>query len=741
MLQTERDRDIALHPRIKPRRIRDNPPYLPRYVTYSALATFPRADSNRAMTKLSPSLVFATSLFAALALSALGRGPTWTADNGNGTYTNPLFYDEFSDPDVIRVGDDFYLTGTTMHTMPGLPVLHSRDLVNWEWLSYAVDTLDLGPEYRLQGGEIYGQGIWAPCFRYHDGTFYIFANVNHRHTQLFRAKDPRGPWTHTELGGSYHDLSVLFDDDGKIYVVWDYNEVKMAELKPDFSDIIPETKRVIIPKGSGMGEGSHFYKINGKYYIFSAQYDPVCYMACARADRPEGPYEVTNISAQETLGVSGGHHLQDFWAKDATTMAPFEPTHNGGLAMHQGGVVETKTGEWWALSMMDHNSIGRLVCLSPITWQEGWPFYGLPGNLTRSPATWVKPNTGAESAPRAPYARDDAFAGPRLNPVWQWNHVPDNTRWSLSEKPGVLRLHATTAPDFWTARNSLTQRAVGPESIATVTVDTSGLKPGDVAGLGLLNRPYATLAIERKGDATELVWFDQRTNATARAPLSGSTVQLRVHCNFDTEFATFSYSTDGQTFAPIGGESLMIFQLKTFQGVRFALFNYHTPDGDSGYADFRDFTVDEPRPHGLMRPIPLGKTITLKTAQREVPLVKWNGRLRAMAPNGKDVTEKSAQFKVVDRGHGRVALQAEDGGFVAVSGVGGMGDVRVIAQDPGEAASFQWQEMHGNVMLMSLVTHRYVEMTAGANGLLSAQARGAAPTSEDPAEFIWAEVR
>ena len=178
---------------------------------------------------------------------------TWIADNGNGTYTNPLFYDEFSDPDVIRVGDDFYLTGTTMHTLPGLPVLHSRDLVNWELLGYACDSLDLGSEYRLEGGESYGRGIWAPTFRYRpeDGTFHIFTNVNGHKTQHFFAHDPAGPWTHTELGSSLHDLSVLFDDNGKVYVVWDYNEIKFAELKPDLSDIIPGTERVIIPRGSG----------------------------------------------------------------------------------------------------------------------------------------------------------------------------------------------------------------------------------------------------------------------------------------------------------------------------------------------------------------------------------------------------------------------------------------------------------------------------------------------------------
>src|SRR3990170_4809563 len=130
----------------------------------------------------------------AVALSSPVLSQTWKADNGNGTYTNPLFFDEFSDPDLIRVGADFYLTGTTMHTMPGLPVLHSRDLVNWRLVSYACDRLDLGPEYRLESGEIYGQGIWAPCFRYHDGTFHIFTNVNGRKTQHFSSPNPAGPW-------------------------------------------------------------------------------------------------------------------------------------------------------------------------------------------------------------------------------------------------------------------------------------------------------------------------------------------------------------------------------------------------------------------------------------------------------------------------------------------------------------------------------------------------------------------
>jgi xylan 1,4-beta-xylosidase len=403
------------------------------------------------------------SLVVAGALALAASGATWTADHGNGSYSNPLFYDEFSDPDLIRVGEYFYLTGTTMHAMPGLPVLRSRDLVNWELVGYALDRLDLGPEYRLEGGDIYGQGIWAPSFRHHQGTFYIFSNVNRRKTQMFRAKDPRGPWTRTEMKRSFHDLSVLFDDDGKVYVIWGYQEIRLAQLDPDLLDVVPGTERVIIEKPAGMGEGSHFYKIDGKYFITSAWYMGRMKMPCARADRPQGPYEVNPaISIDEDFGLAEGYRLRN--RSFPFDVAPPNTTDGGRMSLHQGGIVQTASGEWWGFSMMDYNSVGRLLGLSPVTWKDGWPYFGLPGNLGRTPRTWIKPNTGSSSPPSAPYQRNDDFSGPKLANAWQWNHVPVHASWSLSERPGFLRLHSLPATDFFGARNTLTQRAVGPVS-------------------------------------------------------------------------------------------------------------------------------------------------------------------------------------------------------------------------------------------------------------------------------------
>ena len=616
---------------------------------------------------------------------------TWTADNGNGTYSNPLFYDEFSDPDVIRVGDDFYLTGTTMHAMPGLPVLQSRDLVNWKLESYAVDRLDLGPGFRLEGGEsIYGQGIWAPSFRYHDGVFHIFANVNGHKTQLFRSRDPRGPWSRTELDCSLHDLSVLFDDDGKIYVVWGHDEIHLARLSDDLKGIVPGTEKIIIPKGSGMGEGSHFCKIGGRYFITSAWFSGRMRMPCARADRPEGPYEVNpEISADEDFGLAEGRRL----ANDkggSFELLPGGPARAGRMSLHQGAIVDTPAGEWWGVSMMDYNSVGRLSCLSPVTWEDGWPYFGLTGNLKRTPRIWVKPRTQSPSPPGAPFERSDNFSGATLNPIWQWNHVPDDSKWSLSERRGFLRLHALPASDFWWARNTLTQRAIGPRSTATLELDASGMKAGDVAGLGLLNFPYAWIGLKREGAGVGVEHYDQETGLSVRAAGS-ERMWLRAQCDFLTERATFYYSLDGRKFLPLGDEFGMTFQCRTFQGVRFALFQFNTSGAAGGHVDFNTFTVDEPNPRGLMKPIPLGETITLRTL----------GEGRALEIDG------ATQFQVLDRGLGRVTLRAGD----RIVGVRDSGQLALMEEGPESGSLFQWTEnVYGDVMLLSLSTHRHVRI-------------------------------
>ncbi len=684
---------------------------------------------------------------------------TWTADSGNGTFTNPLFYEEFSDPDLIRVGDDYYLTGTTMHAMPGLPILHSKDLVNWRLLGYVFDKLDLGPAFRLEEGkEIYGQGIWAPSFRYHNGVFHIFTNVNRHTTQHFTATNPAGPWTRTAMKCSLHDLSVLFDDDGKAYAIWGYQGINFAQLNDDLTDIVPETKRVIIETPAGMGEGVHFYKIDGRYYITSAWYEGRMKMPAARADKITGPYEVNPaISIDEEFGLAEGNRL---WKHSGP---PFEivpgNTRDGGrMALHQGGLVQTQTGEWWGFSMMDFNSLGRLTCLSPITWKDGWPYFGLEGNLKRTPRTWVKPDVGSgkwkkEGTPFAPYVRDDDFSGPGLANVWQWNHVPDDARWSLTARPGFLRLETQAAENFWRAKNTLTQRAIGPRSVATAVLDASGLKAGDVAGLALLNLPYAWIGMRAKeaveGGAVELALeqFSQLTGKSEKVALKsgGKRVWLRVSCDFLTEKARFAWSEDGERFTEIGEEFTMIFQLKTFQGVRYSLFGFsEAPRAEGqwasgGVADFDSFDVEELNPRGLMRAIPVGKTITLAARTGGGGEGEGMNRRDEGERRGAEADRDVLRVSVEDVGLGRVVLRAEDGRVLSAKADASVAFAeRAEAKEP--AARWQWMEnVYGDLMLMSLETNRFLRIDL-TSGVLTADAAGALPNRSDGVCLEWRVV-
>ena len=639
--------------------------------------------------------------------------PTWTADNGNGTYTNPLFYEEFSDPDIIRVGDDFFMTGTTMHTMPGLPVLKSRDLVNWDFLTYAFDVLDLGPSFRLEDGEIYGQGIWAPCLRHHDGKFHIFANINKHLTQIFTATDPAGPWTRREMKQSLHDLSVLFDDDGKAYVVWGYNGLRLAQLTDDLTDLVPGSEIIIVPENSGMGEGCHFYKFHGRYFITSAWFEGRMRMPAARADRIEGPWEVNHaLSSDEGFGLNEGYRMKGgglpFTARPPFTILPPNTVDGGRLSLHQGGIIETPAGEWWGWSMMDFNSLGRLTCLSPVTWQDGWPYFGLPGNLRRTPRTWIKPKATAAETPRPLFHRDDSFDGPALNPLWQWNHVPVPEKWSLAERPGHLRLHTMHAPSFIVAHNTLTQRAIGPVSAPMVTLDASGLVDGDIAGLALLGLPFRWIGVRRVTDGFRIAWHDQQTGRMLEADLQGPIVKLRADCNFMSETATLSYATGNRPFTAMGEAFPMVYQLKTFQGIRYSLFAFNTKAPEGGHADFDDFTVEQPFPSGLVEPIPYGQMITLEVSGHRIGPVR-----------------------VIDRGLGRVALEGDEG----VLTVAADGSAAFVLDGSGDAASFQWMETFtGEIILMSLLNHRFLQWNA-ANGTLGATSAGPRPDRQDGVRF------
>ncbi len=666
----------------------------------------------------------------------------WTADNGNGTYSNPLFYEEFEDPDVIRVGDDYYLAGTTMHMNPGLQIMHSKDLVNWELASYCIDRLDFGPAFRLEGGNVYGRGIWAPCIRYHDGMFYVLSNVDGVGLQVFRSKSAHGPWQRNQLPGR-HDMSVLFDDDGKVYIIsGNHSPYPIEELSPDLRSFIPNAPKRSL--NERMGEGHHLYKINGKYVDVSAiPGGPVDQMV-AVADSIDGPWKVTRMVEGESLGV--------------TAATPVRASANDrGLWIHQGGIVDTPSSQWWSIIMSDHGSAGRMVNLVPITWDDGFPLIGLPGNLRKAPNTWIKPDTGHIQDPEPAFVHDDNFDSDELISDWQWNHVPDDSKWSLTEKPGVLRLHSLPADDFCSARNSLCQRPPGPESTMTVEMDTAGMVQGDTAGLALLSSPYAWIGVAKSEEGTTLQVYNSPSRgrrfgpgrpdpAPANEPVVSPTAPpehlwLRVHCNFDTDQAVFSWSNDGKEFTPLGDPFTMTFQLTTFQGVRPSLFHYNTLGHPGGYADFDNYTVNEPRARGSEREIPIGKTIVLTSGADGSLLAADPESSRLVSrPAGHD-TSAGTMFEVIDLGLGRVALKAGNGTVVSVAS-----PESVVLKDlddarPGAAESFQWINlMRGDTMLLSLANHRYLATVPDAAGPVTASATGPTPARKDGTCFKWKAV-
>ena len=671
---------------------------------------------------------------------------TWSADNGNGTYTNPLFYDEFSDPDIIRVGEDYYLAGTTMHSVPGLVVLHSKDLVNWEFSSYCFDRFDDSDDFNLRNGkEAYGQGIWAPAIRYHNGKFYIFSNINGHGLQVYISDSAKGPWKHHQIKGDIYDLSVLFDDDGKIYAIHKYGNVTVTELKPDLSGPVEGSSKVVIPEGNAMGEGHHIYKINGMYYILSADYSPMGRMQCARSKSIWGPYETCVISERESFGYSAAWTVNNVGLgrpvpEDGFKFKTNKPSDETLICstIHQGGIVQAPDGKWWGVSMQDFNAVGRTVCLSPVTWVDGWPYFGLEKNLGRSPRTWFKPNNVVKT-PVATYDRCDDFSGKTFKPIWQWNHNPNDKMWSLNkERKGWLRLHSLPAKQLLWAKNSLTQRAIGPVSYTSVKLDASKLKAGDEAGLGAINMPYASLGVVKTDKGLALRCYDQNTNKEVVQPLDKKVVWLRLWGDYDKSQLQYSYSLDGKNWENIGEQMISPYQLKTFQGVRVALYAFNKKDVNGGVADFDDFKVEEPMADRTAN-LPIGKTVRFfNLADGNLMNATRHGVMHN-SWNKKDMSNQ-VKFVVEARGQGKVALKTADGRYVYIAGAGLSGDVRLTA-DAGKAEEFVWQDMlYNHCMLLSLKMQRYVGKHTADGSPYSADFQGADAGMKNGCVFAWEVV-
>lgn len=490
--------------------------------------------------------------------------------------TNPIIWADVPDPSVIRVGDTYYMSSTTMHLSPGLPIMKSTDLVNWRIIGYAYDTLEDNDSLNLRNGKnAYGQGSWASSLRYHHGVFYVstFSSTTGR-THIYQTKDiEHGAWTETSFRPALHDHSLFFEDDGRVFMVHGAGNVRLTELTPDLSGIktggVDQTiiSNASLAAGPNLGlpaEGSQFYKINGKYYLFMITWPRrgMRTQLVFRSDHLTGPYE-------------GRIALQD-----------------QGVA--QGGLIDTPKGEWYAFLFQDHGAVGRTPFLVPVKWEEGWPMLGVNG---KAPASL---NIGASQSLIPDVAASDEFSRrpgqPVLSLVWQWNHNPDNRLWSLIERPGYLRMRTGRVDaDFLAARNTLTQRTFGPQCSGTVSMDVSHMNNGDYAGLGLLQKKYGFIGVKAAESALQIVAVSADGDVprvVQSVPLSQKVVWLKAECDFRnrTDRANFYYSLDGRIWTAIGKPLPMLYTLPHFMGYRFALFNFATQTA-GGSVDFDYFRV------------------------------------------------------------------------------------------------------------------------------------------------------
>jgi beta-xylosidase len=496
------------------------------------------------------------------------------------TFSNPVLWEDLADDEVIRVGDVYYYTASNMHYSPGAPILRSYDLVNWEYAGHAIPVLDFASKYDLAGGRAYVKGTWASTLNYRESnsTFYWLGCIEFGQTYVYTASSVEGPWQkHPAINNCYYDAGLLIDDDDTMYVAYGSTTINVAQLGADgLSEV---THQEVYTSGVYL-EGSRFFKRGNYYYIFVTR--PASGQFILRSSDPFGPYEIRTVL--DGLG--------------APTSIP------GGGVPHQGGLVETQNGDWYYMAFVDAYPGGRIPVLAPVTWSaDGWPSLELVNG--RWGASYPYPDVPAPPREMKPHTGRDNFTGTALAPEWEWNHNPDNSRWSLS---GGLRLQtATVTQDLYSARNTLTHRILGPSSTATIELDYSAMGNGDVAGLAMLRNSSAWIGIKKAGGATRVVMasgltMDSDWNTTsngaevASASATGGTIWLRVSADIRpgaNRQAAFSYSTDGTNFTALGSPFVLESAWQFFMGYRYAIFNYAT-EGLGGVVTVPWFEVTAP---------------------------------------------------------------------------------------------------------------------------------------------------
>ncbi len=493
---------------------------------------------------------------------------------------NPIIWADVPDISIIRVGDTYYMSSTVMHMTPGVPIMKSKNLIDWKIVSYAYNILDNRDEFELRNGKnSYGGGTWASSLRYHNDSFYVstFSN-NTGKNYIFSTKDPtKTPWKRRVFGPKEHDHSLFFDDDGRVYMIIPGGEIKLRELKADLTGfkndsvitIIEDADAIIKDKPKGLpAEGAQMFKENGKYYLFLIDW-PKGDMRTEllfRSDNIRGPYEGKVI------------------------------LHDKGIA--QGGFVDSPNGKWYGYFFRDYGAVGRVPYIVPMKWENGWPVFGEDG---------VVPDTLDIIAdqPEIPeIVTSDNFnrkPGERALPLqWEWNHNPDNKYWSVKALKGYLRLTTSRIDSgFLSAKNTLTQRTFGPTCSGEIAMDIGHMKDGDFAGIGLLQSQFGVIGV-RMEEGEKYIYVENAGNGSIHdkkgrikeIPFTGSRVYLKTSADYrkQTDEGYFYYSLDGHHWESLGKPLRMVYDLSHFVGYRFAIFNYATKSS-GGYVDVDYFKL------------------------------------------------------------------------------------------------------------------------------------------------------
>jgi beta-xylosidase len=553
--------------------------------------------SNPLRRSTGPALIFGLALAASLRAAATAP---WVPDLGDGRYKNPVLFADYSDPDAVRVGDDYYLVSSSFHVVPGLPILHSRDLVNWTIINHA---LPRQPPLDHFSRPRHGEGVWAPAIRYHGGKFWITYPDPDFGIYLTTARDPAGAWTPPVLiepGRGLIDPCPFWDDDGQLYLIHGWarsragiaNLLTLQKLSPDGSRVLDRGTTIIdgnrIPNWNTL-EGPKLYKRNGYYYVFAPSGGVAPgYQAVFRSRSLYGPYEHRIVLHQGGTSINGPH---------------------------QGAWVDTPGGEDWFLHFQDRGPYGRVVLLEPMVWRDGWPVIGLDPDETGTGvpvSTFAKPDVQGEVPIEEPRTSDD-FSGPELGLQWQWNANPEDGWASLAARPGFLRLSCVPLPptrndgspegnSLYDAPNLLLQKFPAPAFSATTVLDFRPARVGERAGLVVFGFDYAYVGLERTPSGLRLVAaVDRGANKpgaqeieVASVPAGDGPVGLRVQVG-DGAVCRFFASTGGAPFAPIG----VPFRASADRwiGAKVGLFASGREEaGDRGHADFDGFRVSAGSP-------------------------------------------------------------------------------------------------------------------------------------------------